>query len=160
MFSKIVKYASLVVIVALIFTFVAACGSKSTPTQSEGAGEIPKPSNAGGPGKAIDLTGDATAGATVFKDSCVECHGEEGKTGIANPGSDDGTVPSLNPIDPGLVSSDAKTFATNIDLFIEHGSTPEGDNPAKSMTAFGDQKKLTDQQIADVIAYVMSLNKK
>jgi mono/diheme cytochrome c family protein len=27
------------------------------------------------------------------------------------------------------------------------------------MPAWGDQKKLTDQQIADVIAYVISLNK-
>ncbi len=159
MVFKIVKLARFAAIVLLIFTFVAACG-KSQATSTEGAVEVPKPSNAGGPGKAVDLTGDATAGAVVFKDKCVECHGEEGKTGIANPGSTDGTVPNLNPIDPGLVSSDAKTFATNIDLFIEHGSTPEGTNPAKSMTAFGDEKKLTDQQIADVIAYVMSLNKK
>jgi mono/diheme cytochrome c family protein len=44
-------------------------------------------------------------------------------------------------------------------LFIEHGSTPEGDNPAKSMPAWGDNNTLTPQQIADVIAYIMSLNK-
>jgi mono/diheme cytochrome c family protein len=141
----------------LVFTFLAACGAKATPTP---AVEIPKPSNPGGPGDAINLTGDATAGAQIFVDKCQECHGAEGKVGIANPGSTDGTVPSLNPIDEGLVSADYKTFATNIDLFIEHGSTPEGDNPAKLMTAFGDKKELTAQQIADVIAYVISLNKK
>ncbi len=159
MVSKIIKLASITAIALLILSFVAACG-KSQATPTEGAVEVPKPSNAGGPGKAVDLQGDATAGAVIFKDKCVECHGEEGKGGVANPGSDEGTVPELNPIDPGLVSADAKTFATNIDLFIEHGSSMEGDNPAKSMTAFGDEKKLTDQQIADVIAYVISLNKK
>ena len=42
---------------------------------------------------------------------------------------------------------------------MEHGSTPSGSNPQLTMPAWGDQKKLTDQQIADVIAYVMSLNK-
>ena len=47
---------------------------------------------------------------------------------------------------------------TNLDLFLEHGSTPEGPNPKETMPAWGDTKKLTPQQIADVIAYVMSLN--
>ncbi len=84
----------------------------------------------------------------------------EGKGGIANPGSEDGTVPALNPIDPTLYSKDARQFAQNIDLFIEHGSTPEGKNPPFKMTAFGAQRTLTQQQIADVIAYVIGLNKK
>ena len=145
------------IILLLGVSFLAACDAKATPTP---AVEVPKPSNAGGPGDAVNLTGDATAGAQVFVDKCQECHGAEGKVGIANPGSTDGTVPSLNPIDEGLVSADYKTFATNVDLFIEHGSTPEGDNPAKLMTAFGDKKELSAQQIADVIAYVISLNKK
>ncbi len=137
---------------------LAACGGAKATTPAP-AVEVPKPSNAGGAGPAIGLTGDATAGAKVFVDSCKECHGDQGKVGEANPGSKDGTVPNLNPIDPGLVSSDPKVFATNIDLFIEHGSTPEGDNPKEVMTAFGDQGKLTPQQIADVIAYIISLNK-
>jgi mono/diheme cytochrome c family protein len=46
-----------------------------------------------------------------------------------------------------------------LDLYIEHGSKPEGDNPTKLMAGFGDQQLLTQQQIADVIAYIMSLNK-
>ena len=46
----------------------------------------------------------------------------------------------------------------NVDLFLEHGSRPEGDAPAKVMPAWGDQGILTPQQIADVIAYVISLN--
>ena len=58
-----------------------------------------------------------------------------------------------------LRAADLKTFATNLDLFLEHGSTPEGTNPTFSMPAWGDKKLLTPQQIADVIAYVISLNK-
>ncbi len=121
--------------------------------------EIARPSNPGGPGPALGLTGNAVAGKAVFEANCVRCHGQEGKGGIANPGSDDGTVPSLNPIDSTLVSTDAKTFAYNLDLFLEHGSTPSGPSPMLSMPNWGDSAKLQPQQIADVIAYVMSLNK-
>lgn len=158
--SKIAKYAFLFVSLLLVFSFVAACsGSKATEGQVESAEGETKPSNPGGAGEAVNLTGDATAGATVYVATCASCHGDEGKGGIENPGSTDTTIPSLNPIDPGLKSSDAKKYATYIDLFVEHGSTPEGSGPAKLMTAFGDQKLLTPQQIADVIAYVISLNK-
>jgi len=155
------KLISLLLILGMALLAIAACSStpKTTEGASEGGEEVAKPSNPGGPGKAVDLQGDATAGATIYVDKCKECHGEEGKGGIENAGSADGTIPELNPIDSTMVSSDNKTFATNIDLFVEHGSTPEGTNVAKVMTAFGDEGKLTPQQIADVIAYVISLNK-
>lgn len=122
--------------------------------------EVARPSNPGGPGPALNLVGDIASGSKVFADQCVRCHGQEGTGGVNNPGSDDGTIPPLNPIDDTLVSADPKVFAYNIDLFMEHGSTPSGSNPKESMPAWGDEKKLTPQQIADVIAYVMSLNKK
>ncbi len=121
--------------------------------------EIARPSNAGGPGPALGLTGNAAAGQVVFETNCVRCHGQQGKGGVSNPGSDDGTVPSLNPIDSTLVSTDYKTFAYNVDLFVEHGSTPSGPSPINSMPAWGDKGLLKPQQIADVIAYVISLNK-
>jgi mono/diheme cytochrome c family protein len=120
--------------------------------------EVARPSNPGGPGPAVDLTGNATAGKEVFAENCQTCHNAEGKGGNPNPGSDDGTIPALNPIDPTLKNSDPKVFATNLDLFIEHGSTPAGKNPTFSMIAWGDKQLLAPQQIADVIAYVMSLN--
>jgi len=157
---KLIKIASLLLILVVAGSLLAACGQKQQATEGAGeAEEVAKPSNPGGPGEAVNLTGDATAGATVYVDQCEKCHGTDGKVGVQNPGSADGTVPPLNPIDSTMVSADAKTFATNIDLFIEHGSTPEGDNPEKTMPALGDQKKLSPQQIADVIAYVISLNK-
>jgi mono/diheme cytochrome c family protein len=146
-----------------------ATAAETSPTSSPSAAqtqaepeatteEIARPSNPGGPGEAINLTGNAAAGATVFAENCETCHNTEGKGGIENAGSADGTVPPLNPIDPTIKSPDYKTFATNLDLFIQHGSTPEGVSPERSMPAWGDLGKLTQQQIADVIAYIISLN--
>jgi len=94
----------------------------------------------------------------LFGTYCAVCHGPEGIVGAPNPASDDDFVPPLNPIDSTMVNADPKIFATNIDLFIEHGSVPPGPAPEISMPGFGDQKMLTPQQIADIIAYVMGLN--
>lgn len=112
-------------------------------------------------GAAASIHGSATAGQTIFAQNCVACHNVDGKGGLVNPGSEDGTVPPLNPIDPGFKASakgDPAAFAREIDLFIQHGSRPSGSSPALSMIAWGDQGKLTQQQIADVEAYVMQLN--
>lgn len=112
-------------------------------------------------GAAASIHGSAAAGQTIFAQNCVACHNAEGKGGLANPGSEDGTVPPLNPIDPAFKANakgDPAAFAREIDLFVQHGSRPSGDSPALSMPPWGDQGKLTQQQIADVEAYVMQLN--
>lgn len=122
--------------------------------------EPARPSEPGGAGPAASLTGDVGQGRADFGLYCATCHGAEGvgELSIPNPGSDDGAVPGLNPIDPTIASSDPRVFAANVDLFIEHGSVPEGPSPRILMPPFGDRAMLTAQQIADVIAYVMSLN--
>jgi mono/diheme cytochrome c family protein len=139
----------------------ASSGASPTPAASEPepTEEVARPSNPGGPGAAVNLTGDPASGQQIFVANCQICHNTEGKGGNPNPGSGDGTIPPLNPIDPTLINPDPKVFATNLDLFREHGSTPEGPGPTFSMPAWGDKQLLTPQQIADVIAYVMSLNK-
>ncbi len=112
-------------------------------------------------GAAASIHGSPAAGQVVFNQNCQSCHGAQGKGGLANAGSEDGTVPPLNPIDPGFAASangDPAKFAQEIDLFIQHGSRPQGPSPTLSMIPWGDQKKLTQQQIADVEAYVMQLN--
>jgi mono/diheme cytochrome c family protein len=129
-----------------------------TPTPSDQE-EVPEPSNEGLPGSAINLTGDPNSGKALFVSNCSSCHGIDGKGGVSNPGSSDGTVPPLYPIDPLLKDPNPKVFAVNIDLFIQHGSVPEGISPFRTMPGWGDQNALTQQQIADVIAYVISLNK-
>jgi mono/diheme cytochrome c family protein len=145
--------------------FVQAATMSPTLTVAEAATQmaaessnIPLPSNPGGPGEAVNLTGDAATGAALFATNCVPCHGAEGIGNIANFGSADGTVPALNPIDPKLKDPDYKTFATNLDLFLEHGSTPAGTNPIFQMPPWGVSGTFSQQQIADVIAYIISLN--
>ena len=110
------------------------------------------------PGGAINLKGDTASGLVVYTAQCEKCHGLNGAAGVDNPGSDDGTVPVLNPIDPEIKNADLLTFATNLDLYIQNGSTPSGASPKLTMPSFGKDNVLTQQQIADVIAYLISLN--
>ena len=148
--SAFVRLTAFVAVILILMIGLMACSS--TPAATAGV--------KGGTGPAINLTGDAAKGADIFSANCVACHGDLGKGGVPNPGSDDGVIPALNPIDPGMANADAKVFATNIDPYIEHGSKPEGTNPTLTMKAFADQNILSAQNIADVIAYVISLNKK
>jgi predicted lipoprotein with Yx(FWY)xxD motif len=117
-----------------------------------------RPSESGGPGPAAALAGSVDQGKLYFGLYCASCHGPQGVQGVPNPGSDDASVPALNPIDPTIANSDPKVFAPNIDRFIQHGSVPEGPTPLLMMPSFGDGNMLTQQQIADLTAYVMSLN--
>ncbi len=120
--------------------------------------EPARPSNPGNPGQAVSLTGNAARGKGLFGQSCALCHGPQGALGVPNPGTEDGSVPPLNPIDPTIANKDPKVFAQNVDLFVEHGSVPDGDAPTLLMPNFGDGKILPQQDIADIIAYVISLN--
>lgn len=73
----------------------------------------------------LALTGDAAAGATVYADNCASCHGDDG-TGGSGPD----------------ISGESET--EEIAQIVLDG---EGDMPAFD----GD---LTDQEIADVVAFV------
>jgi ubiquinol-cytochrome c reductase cytochrome b subunit len=112
----------------------------------------------GEPGMAVTIIGSADHGAILFESNCSSCHGPRGTGKVPNPGSTDGTIPPLNPIDRDQFSPDPKAFAEKIDLFLQHGSRPEGPNPRVSMLPFGDTHALTQQQIADLEAYILSLN--
>ena len=126
------------------------------PGQAPAAGTPAGPQ--GEPGMAANIIGSADHGAILFEKTCFSCHGPQGTGKIVNPGSKDGTVPPLNPIDRDEFSGDPKTFAGKIDRYIQHGSRPEGPNPQFTMLPFGDTNALTQQQIADLEAYIMSLN--
>jgi ubiquinol-cytochrome c reductase cytochrome b subunit len=112
----------------------------------------------GPPGPAAAIIGSADHGAVLFKADCESCHGPQGTDKVPNPGSDAGTVPPLNPISPNLLNVDPETFADNIDRYIQHGSTPKGQNPGLQMLPFGDSNTLTQQAISEIEAYVMQLN--
>jgi mono/diheme cytochrome c family protein len=104
------------------------------------------------------MIGNVELGEYLFRQNCEACHGPQGKDQVSNPGSSDGTVPLLNPIDPALLNKDARLFTENIDRYIQHGSIPDGPNPVLHMLDFGDTKSLTQQMIANVEAYVLRLN--
>jgi ubiquinol-cytochrome c reductase cytochrome b subunit len=107
---------------------------------------------------APNFVGNAGHGGLLFGQFCQRCHGLLGKGGIPNPGSDDGTVPPLNPIDRELFDAVPRKFAVKIDPFIQHGSTPPGPRPTLRMPAFGDANTLTQEQISNLEAYILGLN--
>jgi ubiquinol-cytochrome c reductase cytochrome b subunit len=142
-------------------------GSKSSESTKQqaappAAGPPPVPSEAKSleesAGEAALIIGSAENGADLFKEQCVSCHGPEGSGNVPNPGSDDGTVPPLKTIDRALYSADPKIFASTIDRIIQHGSMPSGPHPALHMPAWGDTRSLTQQEIANLEAYIMALN--
>lgn len=132
-------------------------GAAKVPAFAERA-KIPPSGKQGPPAEAATLAGNWKRGKALFEKQCQSCHGPQGTDKVPNPGSDDGTVPPLNPIDPELASKTLSAFAAKIDRYIQHGSIPDGPGPALFMPNWGDSKTLSQKEIADVEAYVMRLN--
>lgn len=140
----------------------AAVSNPSTNIPQKAKPDIPGKEHVqsplGLPGRAADLIGSANHGALLFKKNCEYCHGPAGTGKVANPGSQNGMVPPLKPINPSLFHTDPQTFASNVDRIIQHGLLPSGPNPALHMLAYGDTNSLTQQEISDLEAYILSLN--
>jgi ubiquinol-cytochrome c reductase cytochrome b subunit len=138
---------------------LSASAASSAPAATGRAKAAAEPSeDRGQPGRAAYIIGSAERGAEVFRKHCSACHGPEGITTVQNPGSNDGKVPNLNPIDRDDYSSEAQAFAEIVDRYIQHGSVPAGPKPAIRMPVFGDTSVLTQQEIANVEAYILKLN--
>ncbi len=127
----------------------------SSDTSSHSKIDSTNPQSAG---LAASILGSAEHGKVLFDKNCIACHGKNGVGKIPNPGSVAGIVPVLNPISKRLYNPDPEIFAKNIDVVIQHGALPNGINPALKMEAFGDQQALSQQQISDIEAYILSLN--
>ncbi|MDX1815469.1 MAG: cytochrome c, partial [Thermodesulfobacteriota bacterium] len=132
-------------------------GAAQVPAFADRA-KIPADGKQGPPAEAATLAGSWKRGKVLFEKQCQTCHGPQGTDKVPNPGSDDGTVPPLNPIDPELASKTPSAFAAKIDRYIQHGSIPDGPGPALFMPNWGDSKTLSQKEIADVETYVMRLN--
>jgi mono/diheme cytochrome c family protein len=131
-------------------TATTASASHTIPTVDTATAKLP--------GKAAFIIGSAEHGALLYEKYCASCHGPRGAGQIPNPGSTDGTVPALNPINPKLYNANPQLFAANIDLAIQYGSQPTGPHPALVMPAFGNNHALTQAEIADLEAYILDLN--
>lgn len=106
----------LVVLAALVFT--VACGKEEESGHEHEHSETEHP--------ALELTGDATAGATVYADTCGACHGADGMGGIG---------PSL--VEHAPMHSDGEL----VTVIVNGSGTME-------------PVALADQEIADVLAYI------
>jgi ubiquinol-cytochrome c reductase cytochrome b subunit len=141
---------------------VSPLSAASPPSNPSGAihglGPLPPGSSFGPPGEAASVIGSGEHGAVLFRLYCASCHGSEGKGGVPNPGAAGGVIPPLNPIDRKLFSSDPRAFATNIDRILQHGSIPKGPMPEKKMLVFGMTNSLTQEEIADLEAYILERN--
>jgi ubiquinol-cytochrome c reductase cytochrome b subunit len=127
------------------------------PAPAEAAPSADGP-EAGKTSRAIELIGNARHGSRIFADTCIPCHGPQGRGGVPNPGSNDGVVPALAPIDRELFDRDPDAFVGKIDPLIQHGSRPAGPDPSRVMPDFGDSGTLSQAQISHLEAYVLDLN--
>jgi ubiquinol-cytochrome c reductase cytochrome b subunit len=141
-------------------TAVAPAAAPPVPPPASAVAPPPLPLSGeqGPPGPASSMVGDPEHGAILFRLTCAACHGTEGTDKVPNPGTDRGTVPALKGIEAALFIDDPTVFAANIDRFIQHGSIPKGKAPQLHMPPVGATNTLTQQQIAQIEAYVLSLN--
>lgn len=125
------------------------------PTAAEAEEEAAGTENKTGIGEAAAIVGSRSHGAVLYQQSCIMCHGPQGKTNAKNMTPVAG-VPSLNPIRAELFHEDPEKFAQKIDIYIQHGIPNSKGGP--DMPAFGDTRALSQAQIADIEAYVMHIN--
>jgi len=148
--------ARMIIPAGMALAFVLALCAIALASNGNPSATVPSSGNTT-PGTAASMFGSASRGLTVFNASCASCHGPAGQPTLAYPGI--ASVQNTNTnysIDPELYDPNPARFALNIDPFIQHGSNPGG-VPAP-MPSFGDSGILTQSQIADVEAYVMSLS--
>jgi mono/diheme cytochrome c family protein len=94
--------------------------------------------------------GDAKAGKTKYDANCVGCHGAAGK-------GDGPAAAALNPKPGDMTDAKAMKALTDKYLFdiIKDGGASQKKSPI--MPASG--KKLNDQEISDIVAYIRSIAK-
>jgi ubiquinol-cytochrome c reductase cytochrome b subunit len=157
-----------------MIVFLSSLSTRSaTPAAAGEQEEAPedKSTSESGPATGIQsagIIGDKEHGAILFHQSCIMCHGPHGnnKTSVysgylTDKNQSNGTtapkgVPSLNPIDHDVFNSDPQTFVEIIDQRLQHGVPNSQGGP--NMPNFGDSHALTQAQIADLEAYVLSIN--
>lgn len=93
-------------------------------------------------GEQTDSAGDVGAGQTIYASNCAGCHGANGQGGFG----------------PSLVTADGPKSWTlaQFTTTLREGKTPEREL-APTMPRFSEQQ-LSDAQIADLHAYIKSLN--
>jgi mono/diheme cytochrome c family protein len=146
--EKTMKKLLLVLALAVAFaTILAACGGGDDEGDSS-SDATEAPSDDSDDEDDAEAAGDADAGEDVFTATCAGCHGAdaEGIDGVGKPLADSDYVADTSSADLVIVVTGGRTVddplnTTGIIM------PPKGGNPA-----------LTDEDIADVVAYIKSLN--
>jgi len=125
-----------IVIVCLLLALplaLAACGGGAAPATPTPAGPV----------------GDASKGAEKFASTCVACHGPDA-TGVTGLGKDLTTSEFVK------TKSDAELIA-----FVKVGrpSSDPANTTGVDMPPKGGNPALTDQDLADIIAFLRTLQK-
>ena len=131
------KKLYLIAMVVLAVMLVAGCG-----------GEEPKAESAAAPAAAVALVGDAVNGGNIFSTACVACHGPEAK-GVTGLGKDLTTSEWVGQ------QSDAQLIE-----FIKKGRDA-GDplnTTGVAMPPKGGNPAMSEQEIADIVAFVRSIH--
>ncbi|MBM4423902.1 MAG: cytochrome c [Chloroflexi bacterium] len=136
------KVTRFTVLLALLVgaALIAACGGAATPEGPAISAEAQKYAS---------LVGDAAAGKTKFDGTCVSCHGPGG-VGIAGLGKDMTTSEFIK----GLPDAEMILFLTKGRPASDSANTTGVDMPPR-----GGNPALTDQDLADVVAYIRTLAK-
>lgn len=140
---------SMLALLLALGLILAACASDpdagGTTAPDDGGTAATTATTAGGNG---DEAGDSAAGQEVFAGTCATCHGPDGK-GITGLGKDFTTSQFV------ADSTDAELVA-----FLEVGRL--ADDPANTtgvaMPPKGGNPSLDDEDLADVVAFVRTLN--
>jgi mono/diheme cytochrome c family protein len=134
------KSTFLLILLALLALFLVACGGGNGGSSDSDAADEPTE-------ETTALTGDAVAGEGKFQSTCSACHGPDAK-GLPSLGKD-------------LTISEFFKGSTDTELlaFVKTGR-PSGD-PANTtgvdMPPKGGNPALTDQDLADIIAFIHTL---
>jgi len=134
------SYYLFITLALTLILVLGACGSSQTTTTDGSSGST---------GSQVDLVGNATTGEEEYNKICIACHGVGG-VGIENLGKD-------------MTSSEFIAGKTDAELieFIKTGrpSSDPLNTTGVDMPPKGGNPALTDQQIADIIAYIRTIHK-
>jgi len=137
-------YRSIVVsFLVTVAMLLSACGG-GAQTKSAAAPSLPSDAQ-----KYANLKGDSVKGKDKFLGTCTACHGPDGK-GLPGLGKD----LTISPFAKGLSDPELILFITKGRPATDPANTTKVEMPPK-----GNNPALSDQDLADIVAFIRTLEK-
>jgi mono/diheme cytochrome c family protein len=144
MFKRVILFA----VIVLSVLALAACGGGDEKPEEAAPAEQAQPAAEQPAAAPAALVGDAANGGKIFATACVACHGPEGK-GVQGLGKD-------------LTISEwvAQQSDEQLSEFIHKGrdATDPLNTTGVAMPPKGGNVAMTDQEVADIVAFVRSIH--